>query len=100
MLFDLLIFYFAFAVLKQNFKAGKICSFSVFFRYGRIDKVKVLTKRNPDDGVQAVVAFVDIRSAQKAHNSINMWGDKQLQTSYSEPAGTEQFAFLSVVCLW
>nr|CAB3266529.1 msx2-interacting protein [Phallusia mammillata] len=70
--------------LPDNTREDKISDH--FKRYGRIEKVKVLSKRGSDGEVQAVVAFVDLRSAQKAHNAVNTIGDKQLQTNYSEQA--------------
>lgn len=33
----------------------------------------------------AFVDFVDIKSAQKAHNSVNKMGDRDLRTDYNEP---------------
>lgn len=57
----------------------------VFFRYGRVESVKVLPKRGSEGGVAAFVDFVDIKSAQKAHNAINKMGDRDLRTDYNEP---------------
>lgn len=54
-------------------------------RYGRVESVKVLPKRGSEGGVAAFVDFVDIKSAQKAHNSINKMGDRDLRTDYNEP---------------
>lgn len=56
-----------------------------FHRYGRVESVKVLPKRGSEGGVAAFVDFVDIKSAQKAHNSINKMGDRDLRTDYNEP---------------
>lgn len=56
-----------------------------FFRYGRVESVKVLPKRGSEGGVAAFVDFVDIKSAQKAHNAINKMGDRDLRTDYNEP---------------
>lgn len=62
------------------------CSFCPFLdRYGRVESVKVLPKRGSEGGVAAFVDFVDIKSAQKAHNSINKMGDRDLRTDYNEP---------------
>ena len=56
-----------------------------YFRYGRVQSVKFL--HNEGDGpVSAAVAFVDIRSASKAHNAINKCEDRTLKTDYYEPA--------------
>ncbi|KAG7269529.1 hypothetical protein CRUP_025253 [Coryphaenoides rupestris] len=54
-------------------------------RYGRVESVKVLPKRGSEGGVAAFVDFVDIKSAQKAHNAINKMGDRDLRTDYNEP---------------
>lgn len=56
-----------------------------FCRYGRVESVKVLPKRGSEGGVAAFVDFVDIKSAQKAHNTINKMGDRDLRTDYNEP---------------
>ncbi|XP_077167134.1 msx2-interacting protein isoform X2 [Paroedura picta] len=55
------------------------------FRYGRVESVKILPKRGSEGGVAAFVDFVDIKSAQKAHNSVNKMGDRDLRTDYNEP---------------
>lgn len=54
-------------------------------RYGRVESVKILPKRGSEGGVAAFVDFVDIKSAQKAHNSVNKMGDRDLRTDYNEP---------------
>ncbi|XP_016344402.1 msx2-interacting protein isoform X3 [Sinocyclocheilus anshuiensis] len=56
-----------------------------FKRYGRVESVKVLRKRGSEGGVAAFVDFVDLKSAQKAHNAINKMGDRDLRTDYNEP---------------
>ncbi|XP_037303698.2 msx2-interacting protein isoform X1 [Pungitius pungitius] len=56
-----------------------------FKRYGRVESVKVLRKRGSEGGVAAFVDFVDIKSAQKAHNAVNKMGDRDLRTDYNEP---------------
>lgn len=50
-----------------------------------MESVKVLPKRGSEGGVAAFVDFVDIKSAQKAHNAINKMGDRDLRTDYNEP---------------
>lgn len=62
-----------------------ICFFSFSPRYGRVESVKILPKRGSEGGVAAFVDFVDIKSAEKAHNSINKMGDRDLRTDYNEP---------------
>jgi hypothetical protein len=59
-----------------------------FFRYGRIDSVKILSKRSADGGQAAFVDFVDIRCAIKAHETPNRLGDRDLRTDYNEPASS------------
>ncbi|XP_069467192.1 msx2-interacting protein isoform X2 [Ambystoma mexicanum] len=56
-----------------------------FNRYGRVESVKILPKRGSDGGVAAFVDFVDIKSAQKAHEAENTMGDRDLRTDYNEP---------------
>lgn len=58
---------------------------SLSLRYGRVESVKVLRKRGSEGGVAAFVDFVDIKSAQKAHNAVNKMGDRDLRTDYNEP---------------
>lgn len=62
-----------------------LLSIVLSFRYGRVESVKVLPKRGSEGGVAAFVDFVDIKSAQKAHNAINKMGDRDLRTDYNEP---------------
>lgn len=50
-----------------------------------MESVKVLRKRGSEGGVAAFVDFVDIKSAQKAHNAVNKMGDRDLRTDYNEP---------------
>ncbi|KAM6977007.1 msx2-interacting protein [Aplochiton taeniatus] len=69
--------------LPENVREDKIIEH--FKRYGRVESVKVLPKRGSEGGVAAFVDFVDIKSAQKAHNSINKMGDRDLRTDYNEP---------------
>ena len=60
----------------------------LFYRYGRIDSVKILAKRSMDGGLAAFVDFVDIRCAIKAHETPNRLGDRELRTDYNEPASS------------
>ncbi|XP_017342480.2 msx2-interacting protein [Ictalurus punctatus] len=69
--------------LPENVREEKIIEH--FKRYGRVESVKVLPKRGSEGGVAAFVDFVDIKSAQKAHNTINKMGDRDLRTDYNEP---------------
>ncbi|XP_042199658.1 msx2-interacting protein isoform X3 [Callorhinchus milii] len=70
--------------LPENVREDKIIEH--FKRYGRVESVKILPKRGSEGGVAAFVDFVDIKSAQKAHNSVNKMGDRDLRTDYNEPA--------------
>lgn len=54
-------------------------------RYGRVESVKILPKRGLEGGVAAFVDFVNIKSAQKAYNSVNKMGDRDLRTDYNKP---------------
>ncbi len=58
---------------------------SLHFRFGRVEKVKILPKKSPDGGLAAFVDFVDIRSATKANETTNYMGDRELRTNYNEP---------------
>lgn len=55
------------------------------FRFGRVEKVKLLIKTSPDGGRAAFVDFVDIRSATKANEAAHRMGDRELRTNYNEP---------------
>ncbi|XP_075046151.1 msx2-interacting protein-like isoform X2 [Mixophyes fleayi] len=68
--------------LPENVRDDKIIEH--FKRYGRIESVKILPKRGTDGGVAAFVDFVDVKSAQKAHNAVNKMGDRDLRTDYNE----------------
>ena len=75
----------------------------MYFRYGKVQSVKILAKNNSsskcDDnsagnsgltggalnGVSATVAFIDLKSAAKAHNSENKIEERTLKTDYYEP---------------
>ncbi|KAJ8371010.1 hypothetical protein SKAU_G00110380, partial [Synaphobranchus kaupii] len=70
--------------LPENVREEKIIEH--FKRYGRVGECQ----GPPETGVRgrevaAFVDFVDIKSAQKAHNSINKMGDRDLRTDYNEP---------------
>src|SRR6218665_1696098 len=55
-------------------------------RHGRVQSVKL---HNVDsDKLHAVLAFMDIKSAAKAHNSENIIDGLIVQTRYNEPTGT------------
>ncbi|XP_061730231.1 LOW QUALITY PROTEIN: msx2-interacting protein [Nerophis ophidion] len=69
--------------LPEHVREDKIVEH--FKRYGRVESVKVLRKRGSEGGVAAFVDFVDIKSAQKAHNAVNKMGDRDLRTDYNEP---------------
>jgi RNA recognition motif-containing protein len=72
-----------------------------FKRYGKVQSVKILPKNKSDEsnasnstttvttnnlnGVSATVAFIDIKSAAKAHNSENKIEERTLKTDYYEP---------------
>ncbi|ELW68597.1 Msx2-interacting protein [Tupaia chinensis] len=64
---------------------GGVGPFCKMKGYGRVESVKILPKRGSEGGVAAFVDFVDIKSAQKAHNSVNKMGDRDLRTDYNEP---------------
>lgn len=49
-------------------------------------KVSNSPKRGSEGGVAAFVDFVDIKSAQKAHSSVNKMGDRDLRTDYNRQA--------------
>ena len=80
-------------------------SLEIPVRYGKVLNVKILVKNNSsskcDDnsggggnsglssgqlnGVTATVAFIDLKSAAKAHNSENKIEERTLKTDYYEP---------------
>ena len=47
--------------------------------------MKLTGKRDTDGGVSAYVDFVDISSANKAHDSITKIGDRELRIEYNNP---------------
>lgn len=72
-------FRFLFVLLKLSLR------FFLSLRYGRVESVKILPKRSAEGGRAAFVDFVDIRSATKAHESVNRIGDREMRTDYNEP---------------
>ncbi|XP_078373416.1 uncharacterized protein LOC144657012 isoform X2 [Oculina patagonica] len=69
--------------LPENIREEEIVKH--FTRYGRVESVKILPKRSQEGGRAAFVDFVDIRSATKAHESVNRIGDREMRTDYNEP---------------
>ena len=63
-------------------------------RYGRVESVKILPKRSAEGGRAAFVDFVDIRSATKAHESVNRIGDREMRTDYNEPGNPSNLSRL------
>ncbi|KAG1661257.1 Protein split ends [Nymphon striatum] len=61
-------------------------------RYGRVQSVKVLSKNKEDEvntnGLCATIAFIDIKSASKAHSGDNKVDERTLKTEYYEPIST------------
>lgn len=63
--------------------------FQFLFRYGRVQSVKILSKKSDDvgDGSEAAtVAFMDIKSANFAFNSEHKFDDRVLRTNYYDPS--------------
>ena len=58
------------------------------FRHGKIQSVKLLPRDEAAKSGAAVVAFMDIKSASKAHNTENKLESTVLHTQYSEPTAT------------
>ena len=54
------------------------------YRYGKIQSVKFISD---DGGKAAVVAFMDIKSASKAHGLENKIEGKIVETQYTEASG-------------
>lgn len=70
--------------LPENIREERILEH--FKRYGRVQSVKLLVKKEEDqNGVCATVAFIDIKSASKAHGADNKIDDWTLKTDYYEP---------------
>ena len=65
-----------------------ILSFSFPFRFGRVQSVKILShkKESEDGGEAATVAFMDIKSANKAHGMEHKMEDRLLRTNYYDPS--------------
>ncbi|GBM64141.1 Msx2-interacting protein [Araneus ventricosus] len=56
-----------------------------FKRYGKVQSVKILPQKEEESGFCATVAFIDIKSASKAHNADNKIDDRTLKTDYYQP---------------
>jgi hypothetical protein len=65
----------------------------LFFRFGRVQSVKILGKKNDDGpdciGGAATVAFMDIKSANIAFNAEHKFEDRVLRTDYYDPSAFE-----------
>uniref|UniRef100_T1J4C3 Msx2-interacting protein n=1 Tax=Strigamia maritima TaxID=126957 RepID=T1J4C3_STRMM len=69
--------------LPDNIREERILEH--FKRYGRVQSVKLLAKKEDEVGLCATVAFIDIKSASKAHSSDNKIDERTLKTDYYEP---------------
>ncbi|XP_069682779.1 protein split ends-like isoform X5 [Periplaneta americana] len=73
--------------LPENIREDRIREH--FKRYGRVQSVKLLPRLKEEDGptgLCATVAFMDIKSASKAHNAEHKLDERCLSTEYYEPA--------------
>ncbi|XP_049817476.1 protein split ends isoform X3 [Aethina tumida] len=74
--------------LPENIREDRIRE--QFKRYGRVQSVKLLPRVAKEEtgeiSMACTVAFMDIRSASKAHNSELKIDDRTLNTEYYEPA--------------
>ena len=62
-----------------------MCSLSLcVYRYGKIQSVKILPQKENERTTSATVAFMDIKSASKAHNTDNNIDAVRIITEYSE----------------
>lgn len=50
-----------------------------------MQSAKILSKESSNGDASATIAFIDIKSAAKAHNSENKIDDRLLKTNYYEP---------------
>nr|CAD7452134.1 unnamed protein product [Timema tahoe] len=75
---------------RTNFYKGKCKERGELtgFHYGRVQSVKLLPRREEEGstGLCATVAFMDIKSAAKAHNMEHKLDERCLSTEYYEPA--------------
>ena len=55
-------------------------------RFGRVQSVKILSHNKDEDGEAATVAFMDIKSANKAHGVEHKIEDRLLKTDYYDPS--------------
>ncbi|XP_071946169.1 uncharacterized protein [Antedon mediterranea] len=69
--------------LPDNIREEKVKE--QFKRYGRVENVKILTKRDSDGSPTALVDFLDINAATKAHDAVIKLGDRDLRIEYNNP---------------
>ncbi|XP_033107662.1 uncharacterized protein LOC117109421 [Anneissia japonica] len=69
--------------LPDNIREDKVKE--QFKRYGRVENVKLLAKRDSDGSPTALVDFLDINSATKAHDAVIKLGDRDLRIEYNNP---------------
>ena len=60
------------------------------FRYGKVEGVKILPQRYPNQGVAAFIDFYDVRSAVEAKEAKIVYGGCELRTNFKTKA-TERF---------
>lgn len=63
---------------------------SLLFRYGKVEGVKILPQRYPNQGVAAFIDFYDVRSAVEAREAKIVYQGCELRTNFKTKA-TERF---------
>lgn len=63
---------------------------SLLSRYGKVDGVKILPQRYPNQGVAAFIDFYDVRSAVEAKEAKIVYGGCELRTNFKTKS-TERF---------
>lgn len=71
--------------LKNKFQFRTL-TIIIFSRFGRVQSVKILSHNKDEEGEAATVAFMDIKSANKAHSVEHKIEDRLLKTDYYDPS--------------
>lgn len=76
--------------IKSDLAARPNYLCSLVFRYGKVEGVKILPQRYPNQGVAAFIDFYDVRSAVEAKDAKIVYGGCELRTNFKTKP-TERF---------
>ena len=70
----------------MSFRISQNVYFTLLCRFGEVEKVKLLPKKTGQGGgVAAFIDFIELRSAQKAHNCPIVIQNREIRMNYNDP---------------